>query len=88
MPMQQPQIFNVGTEEVKAKMCSKNDIVHLLSVIGQYHLPQVDAITLPFLRDVLAGRKRLFKMSELNPVNVPRIQEFQCENLYRACLDD
>ena len=78
----------MDSQEVKAKMCSKEDIVHMLSVIGQYHIPPQDSITLPFLRDVLSGRKRLFKNTELNPVNVPRIPEFQCDRLYQACLED
>ena len=85
---QAPQVFNVDSQELKSKMCSKQDILHLLAVVGQYHIPPIDSITLPFLKEVLAGRKKLFKNSELNNVNVPRIAEFECNRLWQACLED
>jgi hypothetical protein len=54
----------------------------MLAVEGQYHTPPIDEINMDFLRDVLAGRKLLIKLSDLCQVNVPRIREFDCKTLY------
>ena len=41
-----------------------------------------------WLRDILAGRKRLIRNADLCPVNIPRIAEFNCDRLYKQALDD
>ena len=60
----------------------------MLAVEGQYHLPNTDDVTMEYLKDVLAGRKRLIRNSELCTVNVPRIPEFACGRLYQAAIED
>ena len=54
-------------------------------MVGQYHLPAYDETTVHFLRECLAGRKRLFKLKDLVPVTVPRLTEFQADRLYAEC---
>ena len=60
----------------------------MLAVEGQYHTPPIDEINMDFLRDVLAGRKLLIKLSDLCQVNVPRIREFDCNMLYKQAMGD
>ena len=61
---------------------------YILSVEAQYHLPSYDHCTLPFMRDCLAGRKKLIKLRDLAMVNVPRLADFNTDNLYRHAMDD
>ena len=62
--------------------------MHILAIEGQYHLPSADDITMAWLREVLAGRKRLIRNQDLCPVNVPRIPEFSCDRLYKQAIED
>ena len=48
-------------------------------MIGQYNLPSYDETTVHYMREILAGRKKLFKLKDMNPVNVPRISEFKAD---------
>ena len=84
----QPNLIRVNGEELRQKLQSKGDLLHMLAIEGQYHVPESNQCTMDFLREVIAGRKRLIKLSNLTPVNVPRIKEFCCETLYQAALDD
>ena len=76
------QIFRVDGQQLKNKLCSKQDIIRMLTIEGQYHMPGADDITMPWLKDILSGRKRLIRNQDLCTVNVPRIPEFSCEKLY------
>ena len=40
------------------------------------------------MRDVLAGRKKLIKLRDLAMVNVPRLADFNTENLFRQAMED
>ena len=40
------------------------------------------------MREILAGRKKLFKLKEILPVNVPRISEFKADVLYEYAMKD
>ena len=57
-------------------------------MVGQYHLPNYDDSTVYFMREVLAGRKKLIKLKDLQPVCVPRISEFSADRLYELCMKD
>ena len=61
---------------------------YILSVEAQYHLPSYDHCTLPFMRDVLAGRKKLIRLRDLAMVNVPRLKDFNTEFLFRHAMED
>ena len=82
------QLIRVDGQELKNKLCNKQDIIHMLAIEGQYHLPCADDITMSWLREVLAGRKQLIKNKDLCPVNVPRIPEFSCDRLYQQAIND
>ena len=43
---------------------------------------------MPFLRDVLAGRKRLLKLDSVRHVEVPRFKEFSTKSLLGPALND
>ena len=55
-------------------------------MVGQYHVPPYDSVTVHFMREVLAGRKKLLTLKELVPVNVPRITEFQADRIYENAI--
>ena len=74
----QANLIRVNGEELRQKLQSKGDLLHMLAIEGQYHVPDANQCTMDFLRDVIAGRKRLIKLKNLVPVNVPRIKEFDC----------
>ena len=75
-------LFKVDGQQLKSKLCSKQDIMRMLAIEGQYHLPNPDDVTMPWLKEILAGRKHLIRNQDLCPVNVPRIPEFSCDRLY------
>ena len=60
----------------------------MLTIEGQYYLPAFDDVTMFYLKEVLAGRKVLYKMSQVQSVNVPRLREFSADKLYRVVMDD
>ena len=60
---------------------SKQDLYLILTIEGQLHLPPYDDCTMDFMRDALAGRKKLLTNRDLCPVNVPRYKEFNSVNL-------
>ena len=51
-------------------------------------MPTFDESTVHFMREVLAGRKKLIKLKDLVPVNVPRLTEFQADRLYEHSIKD
>ena len=57
-------------------------------MVGQFHLPTFDETTVHFMREVLAGRKKLIKLKDLIPINVPRLTEFQADGLYKQSMKD
>jgi hypothetical protein len=75
-----------GTSQVVASdlrnfVKSKQDLYIILTIEGQLHLPPYDDCTMDFMRDALAGRKKLLTNRDLCPVNVPRYKEFNSTNL-------
>jgi hypothetical protein len=71
---------------VKNKIHSKKDLFAILRFEGQYYLPPLGDCSLDFLKDVLAGRKRLIPLAEVKHVEVPRFKEFSTKNLLGPAL--
>ena len=61
---------------------------YIFAVEAQFYLPSFDQCTLPFLRDVLAGRKKLIKLRDLCMVNVPRLKDFKIDVLFDHAMRD
>ena len=51
-------------------------------------MPGVDDINMPWLKQILSGKKKLIRNADLCTVTVPRIPESSCEKLYLAAIDD
>ena len=49
-------------------------------------MPPYDIVTKDHLKSVLAGKKRLLKMKELNPCNPPAYDEIGVKALYDKVL--
>ncbi len=86
--MPQSQLRRINGDELRQKLHSKQDLLHMFAVEGQYHVPEGTHCNMDFLREVVAGRKKLIKLKNLCPVNVPRIKEFCCETLYKQAIND
>ena len=76
------------SSDLVQKFRSKQDLYQTLAVEFQYHLPVFDECSIAFIREVLAGRKLLFKLSELNSAHVPRLAEFKTELLWNQAMND
>jgi hypothetical protein len=74
--------------DLMGKIRSKSDIYWILSCEHQLHLPNFDDCSLEFLREVLSGRKKLFRLKDVSIAVVPRYEEFNCDLLYRQALED
>jgi hypothetical protein len=74
--------------DLMSKIRSKQDIYYVLSVENQLHLPAFDDCSLDFIREILSGRKKLFKLREINPAVVPKFTEFNCDILYKQAMED
>ena len=51
-------------------------------------MPPLSDCSMPFLKDVMAGRKRLLSLSDVRTVAVPRFKEFSARNLLGPALQD
>ena len=89
-PFQQPAggLRRVLQSDISSHVQGKKDLYFVLSVEGQYHLPSFDETTVHFLREVLAGRKLVFKMRDLRPVHVPRMKEFEFKVLLEMAMNN
>jgi hypothetical protein len=65
---------------------SKERIIEHLTVINQMYCPRPDEVTMDYVRDLLAGRKKLIRLVDLQSIKVPRIREFDCETIYKEAL--
>ena len=79
-------MLKVRAQDLNKHVRGKRDLWQILAVVGQYHLPNYDDCTVFFMKEVLAGRKRLLKLKELIPVNVPRISEFHADRMYEHAI--
>ena len=82
------QLRKVRAQDLNKHVRGKRDLWQILAVVGQYHLPNFDTCTVHFMREILAGRKKVFKLKDLHPVCVPRISEFKADLLYEHCMKD
>ena len=67
---------------------SKQDLYIILTIEGQLHLPPYDDCSMEFMREALAGRKKLLTNRDLCSVNVPRYKEFNATNLQNLAMQD
>ncbi len=81
-------LHRVAGADIKNIMNSKKDMYTILATHGQLHLPCYDDVSMEFLREVMAERKRLIPLRNVVHVNVPKFEEFQTERLYRQALAD
>ena len=54
----------------------------------QFYLPDETVVTKDFLKAVLAGRKQLFKKSEIKEIAVPNYEELSVKNLFPMFTKD
>ena len=64
------------------------DLYEILTLDGQFYLPALDDCNMQFMRDALAGKKQLIKCFNIRTINLPRLKEFNCGNLYQTAMSD
>jgi hypothetical protein len=69
-------------------MNSKADMYKILATHAQLHLPSYEEVSMDFLREVFAERKKLIPLRNVVQVNVPKLEEFQTERLYKLALEN
>ena len=61
---------------------SKRDLWEILVYVGELHLPSFEDVTMHFMREILADRKRAFRVQDIKPQLVPRFNEFRTKTMY------
>ena len=85
-PEPQPGITRVLSSDISMHIKSKSDLYHILAVTSQLYLPSIDLVNMEFLRQVLRGKKRLLHMNNLRPCTVPKLAEFNSQQMYLNAL--
>ena len=60
-------------------------LVYIFGAIGQFYLPDKRYCTMQYLRDVLNGSKKAFKMDEVKKVQVPRYKQLALKHVLDHC---
>jgi hypothetical protein len=82
------RVERVMAADLQRFVKSKQDLIQILKVEGGYLLPDLDSITLKFLKCCLGGSKKLLTLREASPVSCPKLKEFNSENLFREAMAD
>lgn len=90
-----PKTVRVSKSDVGEKLSSKKDLFHLLSYqclfasnfLGKFYLPSIGKCTLKYLDEVSKGDKKVLKISEVDPVEVPNFDELGPAKIYHKILD-
>ena len=77
-----PVSTNIWKKTCKLRLYPSNLIQY-----SQYYLPPYTMVTSGFLKQILAGEKKLLKMSEAKTCNPPRYDEVSVTNLYTECIE-
>ena len=56
--------------------------------LENYYLPTGQNTTVGFLKEVLAGNKKLLKQDQIKPVIVPKYDELAVKDILEAIKDD
>ena len=87
-PHNNPNSVRVVPSDLRQFVKCKKDIYMILAYEGQYYLPPYDECSMDFVRDALAGKKKLLKNQQVVIVEVPRYKEFNVKGLYELSLQD
>ena len=85
-PDNQYQVQQILDSQLLKHVRSKRDLWEILVHVGQFHMPTCDETTMYFMKQVLAGHKRLIRLEHLVPCTVPRLNEFRVDLLYQQAM--
>ena len=63
-------------------------LTHIYFYSLQYYLPDEGVVTKDFLKDVLVGKKQLFKKTAVSTVEVPHYDELSVKNIFPSFQHD
>ena len=84
---ERPQLTRILTQDLGQFVRSKRDLWQILSN-AQLFLPTYDSTSMTFLKQVLAGQKKLLSIANARIPFVPKLVEFNCTALYQNALGD
>lgn len=84
----EPDIKKVMARDINSHVKSKSDLHFILSIEGKFHIPHLDNCSMFWMKEVLAGRKKVLKLADIRPVICPRLKEFSADKLYSLAMDD
>ena len=67
--------MTVTRSQLAGRMKSKLDVYKVLTKEGQYFLPPFNECSMKFVSDIIMGKKKAFKNSEIMLVDVPCFRE-------------
>ena len=78
----------LDARELSWKLKSKADFINYLDKHKQYYLPDDAVVNKDFLKEVLAGKKKLLKKSQYDPITVPHFDELSVRTLWPQLKKD
>jgi hypothetical protein len=79
----------VDPSHLQGKLSSKKDwLSFFLNLLEGYFLPSFSNTKLRFIKDVLAGDKKLLKSADIRVFNIPSFDEFKIANMMSQVRED
>jgi hypothetical protein len=63
-------------------MKSKLDIYNILAKEGQLYLPPYNECPMTFIKDIMTGKKKVFKRHEIRMIDVPYFDELAGKRIF------
>ena len=83
-----PGVAKVMARDITTHVKSKNDLHFILSIEGRYNIPSIDNCSMFFMKEVLAGRKKVIKLADVRPIICPRLKDFSADKLFELSMAD
>ena len=76
------------SRDITSHVKSKSDLHFILSIEGKFNIPHLDNCSMFWMKEVLAGRKKVLKLADVRPIICPRLKEFSADRLYQMSMED
>ena len=81
-----PLVTTEASTSTSKNNCKSASPILTLVCHRQYYVPPYNMVTSGFLKQILAGEKKLLKAEEVKTCNPPRYDEISVTNLYEECI--
>ena len=77
----QPQLVSVNAVSFGAKCSSKREVFRFLTSEAKIYLPAYETVTVFHMRDIVAGKRKMIKQSEVRVISVPFFEGLSIEKM-------